>query len=283
MSYPMPNIEQAEYWDGAGGEHWVAEQARYDRMIAGFGNRMVEVLSPRSGERVLDVGCGNGALSLAIGSRVAPEGSVLGLDISGPMLAVATRRARAAGQGNVIFERGDAQVHDLPDGEFDAVVSRFGVMFFDDPHAAFANLARALRPGGRLVFACWEELAANEWLMVPVTAALTQVPMPDLGELAGPGPFSLAKPDDVRSILEGAGLPGANIEDFHCPMPMGTSIDDTVTFMQGTDMAAMLMGDVADHVAAAAWDAVGSALAPHAGSDGVVLDGAAWIVTATKP
>src|SRR5262245_18186906 len=202
----MPNVEQAEYWSGTGGEHWVAEQARYDRMVTGFGDRVVEVLSPRAGERVLDVGCGNGALSLAIGPLVAPEGSVLGLDISGPMLAVAGRRARAAGQENVGFERGDAQVHDLPDGGFDAVVSRFGVMFFDDPQAAFANLARALRPGGRIVIACWQELMANSWLMVPVAAALTQVPMPDLGELAGPGPFSLAKPDDVRSVLDGAGL-----------------------------------------------------------------------------
>jgi SAM-dependent methyltransferase len=279
----MPNVEQTEYWDGTGGEHWVAEQARYDRMVAGFGDRVVEVLTPRSGERVLDVGCGNGALSLAIGPLVAREGSVLGLDISGPMLAVATRRARAAGQQNVSFERGDAQVHDLPVAGFDTVVSRFGVMFFDDPHAAFANLARALRPGGRIVFACWQELAANEWLMVPVAAALSQVPMPDLGELAGPGPFSLAKPDDVRSILEGAGLRAASVEDFHCAMPMGTTVDDTVTFMQGTDMAAMLMRDVADDVAAAAWDAVRAALAPHAGSDGIVLDGAAWIVTATKP
>ena len=279
----MPNVEQAEYWDGVGGEHWVAEQARYDRMSGGFGDRVVEMLSPRPGERVLDVGCGNGALSLAIGPLVAPEGTVVGLDISGPMLAEATRRARAAGLENVRFERGDAQVHGLPEAGFDAFVSRFGVMFFDDPQAAFANLARSLRSGGRVVFACWRELTANEWLMVPVAAALTHMPMPDLGKLGGPGPFSLAEPDHVRSILDGAGLAGVGVEDFRCPMWLGATVDDTVAFMQGTDMAATLLADVDDDVAAAAWEAVRSALAPHAGRDGVVLGGAAWLVTATKP
>jgi SAM-dependent methyltransferase len=278
----MPNVEQVEYWDGSGGEHWVAQQARYDQINGAFGDRVVEVLSPRPGERVLDVGCGNGALSLAIGPLVAPDGSVLGLDISGPMLAMATTRARAAGLENVRFERGDAQVHALPDAGFDAVVSRFGVMFFDDPHAAFANMARSLRSGGRVVFACWQDLVANEWLMVPVGAALPHVPMPDLGEPGGPGPFSLSDPDHIRSVLEGVGFADVSVDDFRCPMLMGATVEDTVVFMQGTDMAETLLADVSAEVADAAWGAVRAALAPYAGPDGVVLGGAAWIVTATK-
>jgi SAM-dependent methyltransferase len=279
----MPNVEQAEYWDGSAGAHWVAEQARYDRMSGGFGDRVVEVLAPRSGQRVLDVGCGNGALTVAIGPLVTPGGSVLGLDLSGPMLAAATARARSAGLTNVSFARGDAQVYPLPEAAFDAIVSRFGVMFFDDPQAAFANLARALRPGGRLVFACWQGLVANEWLMVPAGAALAYVPMPDLGEPGRPGPFSLADPDRVRSILEGAGFTELGVDDCRCPMPMGSTVQDTVAFMQGTDMAQTLMADVSEDVAAAAWDAVRAALAPYAGPEGVVLSGAAWIVAAAKP
>jgi SAM-dependent methyltransferase len=279
----MPNVEQVEYWDGSGGEHWVAQQARYDQINSGFGDRIAEVLAPRSGERVLDVGCGNGALSLTIGALVAPDGSVLGLDISGPMLAMAASRSRAAGLENVRFERGDAQVHRLPDAEFDAVVSRFGVMFFDDPHVAFANLTRALGPGGRVVFACWQELVANEWLIVPVGAALAHVPMPDLGEPGGPGPFSLSDPDRIHSLLVGVGLADVNVDDFRCPMRMGATVEDTVAFMQGTDMAATLMADVSKDAADAAWGAVRAALAPYSEGDGVVLGGAAWIVTATKP
>ena len=182
----MPNVEQVAYWDGSGGEHWVAQQERYDQINAGFGDRVVEVLSPCPGERVLDVGCGNGALSLAIGPLVAREGPVTGLEISGPMLARATVRVRAAGLENVRFERGDAQELVLLDAGFDAMVSRFGVMFFDDPQVAFANLARSLLSGGRVVFACWQDLVVNEWLMVPASAALAYVPMPDLGEPGGP-------------------------------------------------------------------------------------------------
>jgi SAM-dependent methyltransferase len=278
----MSNVEQVEYWDGSGGEHWVAYQARYDRLNGGFGDRVVEVLSPRPGERVLDVGCGNGALSLPIGPLVAPDGSVVGLDISGPMLAMATSRARSADLENVRFEQGDAQVHALPEAGFDAMVSRFGVRFFDDPHATFTNLARSLRPGGRVVFACWQALGANEWLMVPVTAALAHVPMPDLGELGGPGPFSLVDRDRIRSLLEGVGLADVAVEDFRCPMPLGPTVEDTVEFMRGTDMAATLMADVSGEAARAAWDAVRAALVPYAGRDGVALGGAAWIVTATK-
>jgi SAM-dependent methyltransferase len=279
----MPNVEQAEYWNGSAGEHWVAEQARYDRINGGFGDRVVEVLSPGPGERVLDVGCGNGALALAIGPMVAPAGSVLGLDLSGPMLVAAAARARSARLTNVSFERSDAQVYPFPEAAFDGIVSRFGVMFFDDPQAAFANLARALRSGGRLVFACWQELPANEWLTVPAGAALAYVPMPDLGAPGVPGPFSLADPDRVRSILTAAGFAAVDVDECRCPMPMGSTVDDTVAFMQGTEMAQTLMADVSEDVAAAAWAAVRAALAPYAGPEGVVLNGAAWIVAATKP
>src|SRR5687767_9978445 len=144
----MPNVEEREYWDGTGGEHWATEADRYDFINRRFAERIGEALAPRPGERVLDVGCGNGALSLTIAPLVQPGGSVCGLDLSGPMLAVARRRAEEAVLDNAAFEQGDAQVHALPEAAFDAAVSRFGVMFFEDPVAAFANIGRALRPGG---------------------------------------------------------------------------------------------------------------------------------------
>ncbi len=278
----IPNVEQSEYWDGSAGEHWAAEHVRYDRINRGFRDRVIEMLAPQSGERVLDVGCGNGALGLAIGPLVAPNGLVVGLDLSGPMLEAATARARGAGLTNVSFERGDAQVHEFPALGFDGIVSRFGVMFFDDPDAAFANLARALRPGGRMVFACWQEMSANEWLTVPAGAVLAYVPMPDLGEPGRSGPFSLADPERIRSILKGAALTEVAIDEFRCPMPMGSSVEDTVAFLRRTDLAA-LMAEVSEDVAAAAWEAVRAALVPYRTADGVVLSGAAWIVTAARP
>lgn len=278
----MPNVDQMDYWGGSGGEHWVAEQVRYDEINAEFGARLVAVLAPQPGERVLDVGCGNGALSLAISRLVAPTGLVLGLDLSGPMLDVAAQRARAAQVSNAIFERGDAQTYQPEVASFDALVSRFGVMFFDDPDAAFANLARSLRPGGRVAFTCWQDVLANEWLMVPVGAALAHVPLPELGEPGQPGPFSLAEPDRIRSILVGAGFADVNVDDLRCRMRMGSTVEDTVSFMQSTDMADALMTDVSDEAAAEAWEAVREALGPYAGPDGVVLQGAAWLVTGTR-
>lgn len=279
----MANVEQAEYWDGSGGEHWVADAERYDRINRRFGERIVPAVAAQPGERVLDVGCGNGALSLALAPLVAPGGSVLGVDLSGPMLGEARRRAAAAGLGNVSFEKGDAQVAPLAEASFDAAVSRFGVMFFEDPVAAFANVGRALRTGGRLVFACWQELLRNEWLVVPAGAALAYVPMPDLGEPGAPGPFSLADPDRVRSVLGDAGFVDVTVDDVVEPMHMGSSVDDALAFMQGTDMAATLFAEAEEDVVEKAWAAIRDALVPYETPEGVVLKGAAWLVVARRP
>jgi SAM-dependent methyltransferase len=227
------------------------------------------------------MGCGNGALSLAISSVVASGGSVLGLDISGPMLAAAAGRAERSGRDNVTFERGDAQVHPLPDAAFDAVVSRFEVMFFDDPAAAFVNLARTLRRGGRIVFTCWQEPTRNEWLMVPAGAVLAFVPMPDLGP-GQPGPFSLADPDRIQATLTPRFV-SIGIEEVIAPMRLGDSIDDVVAFLRRTDMAQTLMKDVDDDTASIAWAAVSEALRSYASPDGVTLNGAAWLVEARRP
>ena len=277
----MPNADQIEYWDGPAGEHWFAEQDRYDRINIQFGERIVTGLAAERGERVLDVGCGNGALCLAISPVVAPGGTVHGLDISGPMLAAAARRAAQGGLDNVTFEKGDAQVHPLPDASFDAAVSRFGVMFFDDPGVAFANLARTLRPGGRIVFACWQELARNEWLMIPAGAALAFVPMPDLGAPGQPGPFSLSDPERIRAVL--TAFDDITVEEVIAPMRLGDTTDDVVEFMKRTDMAQTLMKDVDDDTASTAWAAVSDALGPYASPDGVTLNGAAWLVQARRP
>ncbi len=177
----------------------------------------------------------------------------------------------------------DAQTHDFGDFRVDAVVSRFGVMFFDDPAAAFLNLAGSLRPGGRIVFACWRDLIENEWIMVPAVAALEHVPMPEFGEEGGPGAYSLADPDRVRAVLVGAGLVDVHLDPVVAPVVLGDDLDDALDFMTRGDLAEILLADADPDSAAAAWTSIRAALEPHAGAGPMQLDGAAWLVSARKP
>jgi SAM-dependent methyltransferase len=156
---------------------------------------------------VVDLGCGAGRTTVELASRVGPGGSVVGVDISAGMLAAAAERAARLGAGNVEFVHADVQVHDLGEARFDAAYSRFGVMFFADPVAAFANVRRALRPAAVLSFVCWQDLLDNEWMLIPGAAVATVLgsppPMPGPGE---PGPFSLSDPGRVHAVLDAAGF-----------------------------------------------------------------------------
>jgi SAM-dependent methyltransferase len=270
-------------WDGADGERWAAEADRYDRMSRRFCDAILEALAPAPGELVLDVGCGNGALLLAVAEGVGPAGAVTGLDVSSPMLAVAGRRAVQRSLGNVDLIHGDAQVAEIPPASFDALISRFGVMFFDNPTAAFTNLAGALRPDGRIVFTCWRELLANDWIMVPAAAALKHVPMPELGDEGRPGPFSFADPDQVRTVLGGAGFTDIELAEVNLPITLGDSVEDAVDFMRHGDMAEILFTGVNAAVVERAWDAIRQVLVKQAGGGAVELNGSVWLVTARKP
>src|SRR5216683_407557 len=185
-------------------------------------------LSP--GDRVLDVGCGCGAITLDAARAVAPGRSV-GIDLSGPMLARARENARRADVGNASFERGDAQIYPFRP-VFDAVISRFGVMFFADPVGAFANLRKATRRGGRLAFVCWQPLLASEWLIVPGAALAEHPPLPDLQQPGAPGMFALAEPGRIREILAGSGWNGITVTSKHAPVQVGGTIDEAVAFLR---------------------------------------------------
>lgn len=278
----MPNEEQIAYWSGHEGEQWSTEGERYDRMLHAFGEDVLEALAPGEGDRILDVGCGNGALTLAAAERVGPDGTVMGIDIASPMLARARGRAQHGEVGNVSFTEADAQVHPFPSGTFDGVMSRFGIMFFDDPVAAFANLRAALRPGGQMAFACWQDLLLNDWLMVPASAALEHIPMPDLTEAAGSGPFSMTEPEHVRDLLTRAGFVDIEINAAVEPMWLGRDTPDTVAFLRQTEMAQTLMAEADRAAVDRAWHAVSEVVTTHETKGGVALNGAAWIVTARR-
>jgi SAM-dependent methyltransferase len=199
----MTNEEQIEYWNGGAAEMWVAQQERLDRQLGPLGRAALAALAPRAGEHVLDVGCGTGTTTLQIADAVGPSGRVVGVDISMPLLAAARSRNRP---GQVSFVQADAQTH-VFDEPFDAIYSRFGVMFFADPVAAFANLRRALKPNGRLTFVCWRALDENPLMAAPLDAAAKHLPpMPPPPDPHAPGPFAFADETRVGRILETAGF-----------------------------------------------------------------------------
>jgi SAM-dependent methyltransferase len=251
----------------------------HDRMLAPFLAPLIEALDPRPGERVLDVGCGNGALTLAVAERVGPDGEAVGVDVSPQMLAVA--RARAAGAGNVSFRHDDAGTAALEG--FDAWTSRFGVMFFDDQAAAFANLAAGLRPGGRAVFACWRDLLAQQWLMLPATAALEHVELPDFGDADEPGAFRLGDPDRLTGLLTGAGLVEVDLRPVDADVPIGAEVPAAMEFLVNSGFAERLLEGADEATVAKVWAAVEEVLEPLAGSGGVVLGGGVWIASARRP
>lgn len=277
----MSNAEQREYW-AREGEHWVREAARYDAMLDRFGEAMLDAARLQSDERVLDVGCGNGATTLEAARRVAPGGKVVGVDISAPMLALARRRAADAGIGNVEFLEADVQVHPFEAGTFDAVISRFGTMFFEDPEAAFANLARTVRPGERLAIVCWQDLSQQEWIFVSASTAAPYVGLPDLGPPGAPGPVAFADGDRLKQIVEAGGFGNVTLEDVTRPMRIGDDVDDTVAFITSLEETRELFASKPEDNVAAAVDAARKALAPYSGPEGVVTNGTAWLVTAHR-
>ena len=277
----IANTAQAEHWNtGDGVAHWVTNQARYDRMHAPFTALILAAAALRPGGTVLDVGCGCGGTTLAAARLVAP-GQAVGLDLSGPMLAQARAGAEAAGLANAVFQQGDAQVHELEPDTFGTVISRFGVMFFADPVAAFANIRSATRPGGRLVFVCWQPMAANQWMLVPGAALAEHLPPPG----PGPGMFAFADPDRLRPILAAAGWRDIDIASEHASILVGGggSVDDTVEFLRTATQGRTMLAGADAATAARALASLRAALTPFADADGVHLGAAVWLVQAVAP
>lgn len=280
MMVTIANTEMAAAWDGAEGAEWARDWERYDRAVAGHHARLMAAAAIGPADRVLDVGCGNGETSRAA-ARLAGAGSVLGVDLSSSMLERARALAGAEGLTNVAFEHADAQVHPFTPGAFDVVVSRFGTMFFADPLAAFTNLARATRPGGRVVMVAWQSLAANEWLR-EIRAALAagrSLPTPPTGL---PGPFAQADPDQVRSVLSGAGFDDIALQPTEEPFWIGSGTDDAFAFMSTGGMARGMLQDLDEPARRRALDTLRATLDRYAGAGGVVLGSAAWLISARR-
>lgn len=276
------NEAQRAAWDGPRGDHWAKYADAYDAQLAPYVAPLIDAAALTPTSRVLDIGCGCGAVTLAA-ARAAPDADTVGVDLSEAMLDLARRRAEAQGVRNARFRRADVQDKDL-DGPFDAAISRFGVMFFDDPVAAFNNVASALVPGGRVAFVCWRSIEHNEWLQVPRDALATVVPLPPDQSPAAPGPSAFGDADRVREILGAAGFETPTFTELTDAVQIGGGLDAdaAVDFVRGTSLIQHVLDDVDEDTERRALDALRAAIAPHAGPDGAPLGAAAWLVTTTR-
>lgn len=274
-----PNEPQIEYWNGKVGQRWASLQDRIDLQLNNISDAVLAFACAQPGERVLDIGCGCGTTSLRLGMTVAPDGSVAGVDISGPMLEVARARAQAM-NADIPFLQSDASTHDFQP-VFDLVFSRFGVMFFSDPVAAFKNIRRAVAPKGRLAFVCWRPFKENDWAVVPFNAAKPFLPEQPPSDPHAPGPFAFADAERLKKILTDAGFANIRIKKLDTTANLGATLEQAVDATLSVGPLARATSEVDDAAREKIRGAVKEALRPHQTAAGVTPGVACWLVGAT--
>lgn len=269
------NASMLRDWDGEHGAYWAEHSTTYNASVARYQPALLAAIGALSRERILDVGCGSGELAIDL-VRGVPGATALGVDLSNAQLEVARHQA---GRLPARFVQADAQVHAFGDQSFDVIASRTGTMFFTDMAMAFTNLARATRPGGRLVMLVWRGIEDNEWLREFFGAIGRVLPIPPPPAEA-PGPFSLSDPDRVRDLLDEAGWADVVFTAHDEPLWFGPDADAATTFMVGQMRWLFEKLDDAGRQQAVA--NLHEVMAAHAGEDGVLLGSGAWIVTARR-
>lgn len=270
---------QNRSWEGDQGQWWADNATRNEFMLGVFTPHLLAAAAITSGDAVLDVGCGAGVTTIEA-AGVARLGSVTGVDLSETVVELARREAAEAGVANLDFLVADAGSHPFVAAHFDRVISRFGVMFFDDPVRAFANLGRAMRAGGRLAFLCWQPFERNGHAALPLRVVARHLSLPPPADQEGP--WSLADPDTTRSVLGDAGFTDVSIEGIEAKVRVGADVDDTLSFYLSQPMARSCMTASDPALVQEVIAAIRAELEPYALSEGVMLDAAVWIVTARR-
>lgn len=274
------NQTQRDAWNGDSGQRWVADSDSRDLAMADIATVLAHAADLRPGEHVVDIGCGCGATTLDAARAVTETGTVLGIDISEPMLTVARTRLAASGLTNVTLRQADAQTDPLPERADDAAISRFGTMFFDDPGAAFTNVARSLRPGGRLCITTWQPLGANDWLAVPGAALLRYGTLPEPG--TAPGMFAQSDPALIGAVLTAAGFADIDATPVTVTMHLGADAVEATAYLTDTGIARTVLETIEPEHRDRAIEDVTAVLATYAGPTGVELGAGIWITTARR-
>ncbi len=274
------NQDQKEFWNGAGGSSWVSGQEEMDRFLSPFTEQLMKHAVPAAGEQVLDIGCGTGDTSLRAATAVGTSGHVHGVDISQPMLDLAKTRAASTGAAQVTFAVVDAQSEQLGDAA-DLVISRFGVMFFEEPVTAFKNIHAHTKPGGRMVFICWQPVRENEWVHIGLGIAKKHVEFPPPPDPHAPGPFAFADIDRTLGILGDAGWKDASAEPFSTRLNQGSSARDGAESLMLRGPISRVMMDRTDAEKEAVLSDLADAMESKMVDGKVMLGAGVWIVSAT--
>jgi ubiquinone/menaquinone biosynthesis C-methylase UbiE len=279
-----PEALKGEDWAGEMGAKWLANLARFEGMIAPIGEALLKQADFKPGERVLDIGCGGGGTTIAIAQAVAPSGEVLGIDISPDLTTASTQRASDAGVSNIRFICADAATVQLADAPFDRLFSRFGSMFFTEPHKAFANLHSLLRPGARIDLAVWGPPRDNLWMMEMMGVVRRYVDIPPAIPRT-PGPFAFEDLTYLNEILASGGFSGANVIPYEGLQPIGglnVAPQDAVEFVLSSMAVGRALDEQGDEIRAAAEvDLVDLFQKHYVAGQGVMMQGKAWLVSAT--
>jgi SAM-dependent methyltransferase len=280
-----PNEQQIEFWNGEGGRRWAEHDAQFERTIGPLTAPLLARIDANAALHALDIGCGCGNQTLALARHLGPAARVTGIDISTPMLALARRRAGAvADVAPIEFLLADASVHRFEPGRAGLLFSRFGVMFFADPVAAFRNLHAACAAGARLVFCCWQAPALNDWIRLPLQAALRHVPAPAPTDPHAPGPFAFADRERVSGILEAAGFGAVQFEDLQTQLCFaeGDTLAAAADALVQAGPVNALLAPLDDARRGQALEDIRAVLAPHFRDGKMLMRSAAWLVEAQR-